>query len=81
MRMNYIILECHRCRNRWLYRGNSRYYANCSICKTSISLKNKLTPSQLEVSQPALETESSFNDSMRQTNQQSNPSSAVMDLS
>ena len=72
-----IILECHRCKNRWAYRGSSRYFASCSICKTSISLKNKLTLSQLEVRQPAVETESSLNDSMRLIRQETKPSAMM----
>ncbi len=75
------LIKCNKCRYTWVYKGNNPFYVTCSQCKTSINRKNILTPSQLEVRQPALETESSLYNSKGHTNQQSNPSSAIMDLS
>lgn len=30
---------CHRCGNKWIYKGKSKFYANCSKCKTSINIR------------------------------------------
>lgn len=32
-------LKCQRCGNEWEYKGKSEYYAPCSKCKTSVSIK------------------------------------------
>jgi tRNA(Ile2) C34 agmatinyltransferase TiaS len=34
-------LKCQRCGNEWEYKGKNEYYAPCSKCKTSVSLKKK----------------------------------------
>lgn len=34
-----IEVTCHRCGNKWIYRGNSKFYVPCSKCKTSINIR------------------------------------------
>jgi len=36
-------LRCKRCKDReWIYRGNSKYYTTCPICKTSINIRKNI---------------------------------------
>ena len=35
---NEIPLECHRCGHKWVYRGNSQWYAPCPICKIPVKI-------------------------------------------
>ena len=32
-------LVCQGCGNTWEYKGKNKYYASCSKCKTSVSIK------------------------------------------
>lgn len=51
-------LRCQRCGNEWQYKGKNFFYAPCSKCKTSVSIKKNLTQSHLVVGQPSHEIES-----------------------
>jgi predicted nucleic acid-binding Zn-ribbon protein len=31
-------VQCHRCGHVWLYTGRNRYYAQCSHCRTTVTL-------------------------------------------
>jgi hypothetical protein len=53
-----IKLACKRCQNEWNYRGSNPFYATCSMCKTSVRIKDNLTQSDLPVGQPSNEIES-----------------------
>ena len=36
-------LQCQRCNNVWSYKGNNPYFATCSYCRTTVSIKkNKI---------------------------------------
>lgn len=56
-----FILKCKRCGNEWIYKGKSLFYAPCSICKTSINIKNNVTQSKLTGDQPAKQIEPHLN--------------------
>jgi hypothetical protein len=34
-------LTCQRCKNIWNYLGNSKWYASCSSCKSSVKIKQE----------------------------------------
>ena len=51
------LLKCKRCGNEWIYKGKSLFYAPCSICKTSINIKNNVTQSKVTGDQPAKQIE------------------------
>lgn len=53
-----FILNCKRCGNEWTYKGKSLFYAPCSICKTSINIKNNVTQSNVTGDQPSKKIES-----------------------
>lgn len=42
-----VELQCQRCKHKWDYKGKNEYYAPCSKCKTSVSLK-KATKDQVK---------------------------------
>jgi hypothetical protein len=31
-------VQCHRCRHVWLYTGKNQHYAQCSRCRTTVTL-------------------------------------------
>ena len=31
-------VQCHRCGHVWLYTGRNRHYAQCSYCRTTVTL-------------------------------------------
>jgi uncharacterized protein (DUF983 family) len=31
-------VQCHRCGHVWLYTGKNRHYAQCSHCRTTVTL-------------------------------------------
>jgi len=33
------ILVCQRCGNKWKYKGRSNYFTSCSMCKTSVNVR------------------------------------------
>jgi len=35
-------LECKRCEHTWDYQGDSKYYASCPNCKTSVSIQEQV---------------------------------------
>ena len=36
-------LQCQRCNNIWSYKGNNPYFATCSYCRSTVSIKkNKI---------------------------------------
>jgi tRNA(Ile2) C34 agmatinyltransferase TiaS len=35
-------LKCQRCKRTWNYKGKNEYYAPCSKCKTSVSIKKHM---------------------------------------
>ena len=36
-------LQCQRCGRQWIYHGQNPYFALCTFCKTTVSIKkNKL---------------------------------------
>jgi hypothetical protein len=39
---NKIECVCHRCKYRWLYRGNSKYIACCPRCKMTVYIPKML---------------------------------------
>ena len=36
-----IKLRCQRCLNEWEYQGSNPFYAICSFCRTTVSIKKK----------------------------------------
>ena len=34
-------VQCHRCGHVWLYTGRNRHYAQCSNCRTTVTLHSK----------------------------------------
>jgi len=32
-------MYCKRCKHEWNYKGKSKWYVSCPICKTSIPIK------------------------------------------
>ena len=36
-------LKCQKCGNLWFYKGNNPFYAVCSYCRTTVSIrKNRI---------------------------------------
>jgi len=36
-----IPMVCKKCGNKWDYKGKSKFYVTCSVCKTSIKLSDE----------------------------------------
>ena len=34
-------LKCQRCGHNWDYKGKSKWYATCPMCKTSVNIKKQ----------------------------------------
>jgi len=52
-----IILKCQRCLTIWTYSGKNKFVTSCSSCKTSVSIKKNMIPSD-SVGRPEGKTES-----------------------
>jgi hypothetical protein len=39
--VNPVRLKCHRCDNDWTYKGKNPYYACCTHCKATVSVRKQ----------------------------------------
>lgn len=41
MKKEGVPAHCGKCNYDWSYKGKSRFYATCPMCKTNVKLKGK----------------------------------------